>query len=199
MGKLSQKCEIMEPKLLYFVKSIEGFSAVCRFLPNFAFDKVKLKRTRMASIQIKVYRNNNASNRKAYGRYFGRVAHSTTLDAEALCNRVAQDSHIEEGYVGVVFGALCKQMKELLCNGHPIEVEGLGIMKVGIKSKGVSAKDVKKRVPDFNPKKDDITRYLSARQVERPHLLFTPNKRIKELLREVKFDTDRSDWKEETE
>lgn len=150
----------------------------------------------MSKISIVVYQNNNQYS-PAYKKYYGRVKHSSTVDVQMLCNHVAMDSGIEVSNVAVVFDALLKQIKEQLCGGHPIKVDGLGSMKVGIKSKGVGAADVKKRYPNFDPEKEDIRKYLSARQVEGAHLLFTASDDIKTLLRAVKFETDKSEWESE--
>lgn len=145
--------------------------------------------------KIGVYRRNNESS-TGEEKYYGRVAQSTTIDAKTLCSHVASDSGIDDIYVMMVFNALIKQMKEQLCNGHPISIDGFFSAKVGIKSKGVSVEDVKRRVPGFDPEKDDIRKYLSANQVVSAHLLLTASEEIKTLLRSVKFETDKSDWEE---
>ena len=147
----------------------------------------------MAQINISVYQNNNSYS-SVFGKYFGRVKHSTVIDAKTLCAHTALDSGIEEAEVATVFDAVLKQIKEQLCNGHPIRLDDLGTMKIGIKSVGVSEADVKSKHPEFDPAKDDIRKYLSASQVKGAHFLFTPCEEVKRLLRGVKFVTDKSDW-----
>lgn len=147
----------------------------------------------MAQITISVYQNKNPK-LKAYGKFYGRVKHSTTIDVKTLCAHTAKDSGIEEAEVVTVFDAVLKQIEEQLCNGHPIKVEGLGTMKVGVSSKGVSEQDVKKKYPKFDPATEDICKYLSARQVKSAKFLFTPCEEIKTMLRGVKFQTDKSEW-----
>lgn len=147
----------------------------------------------MSKIYIKVYQNKNKRS-SSYGKYFGRVKHLSTIESATLCKHTAMDSGIEESQVAVVYDAQLKQMKELLCNGHPIKVEGLGTFKLGVTSEGWSEEDVKQRDPKFDPAKDDIRKHLSAKQVKRVHLLFTPCEAIKEQLRGVKFETDKSEW-----
>ena len=149
----------------------------------------------MPKSKLMLYRNSNHAS-AAYNNYYGRVKQSTTIDAKELCTYVARDSGIDEGHVMMVFNALIKQMEEQLCNGHPITIDGFFSAKVGIKSKGVSIEDVKKRVPGFDPENDDITKYLSANQVISAHLLLTASERIRTLLRSIKFETDKSDWEE---
>lgn len=53
---------------------------------------------------------------------------------------------------------------------------------------------VKARHPEFDPTKEDIRKYLSAKQVKKARLVFIPCQEIKEALRSVKFETDKSEW-----
>ena len=149
----------------------------------------------MAQITICVYQNNNEHS-DAYRKFYGRVKHSTEIDAKTLCAHTAKDSGIEESDVAIVFDALLKQIEEQLCNGHPIKVEGLGTMKVGISSTGVSENEIREKYPDFDPEVEDIRKYLNSRQVKGAHFLFVPSNEIKTLLRSVKFHTDKSEWEE---
>lgn len=150
----------------------------------------------MAQVKISVYQSTNAKMTN-YGRYYGRVKHGNPISVETLCKNVALDSGIAEEQVAVVFDAILKQMKEQLCAGHPIKVDHLGTVKIGIHSNGVSAEDVKKKHPDFDPEKDDIRRYLTAKLVKKAHLLFNPCTEIKTALREIKYVTDKSEWSKE--
>jgi len=147
----------------------------------------------MAQVRIRVYQNNNTYT-NAYGKYYGRVQHSTEIDVTTLCTHVSMDSGVEQAQVSIVFDAIAKQMKEQLCNGHPIKVEGIGTFKVGVSSEGWGVAEVKKLYPSFNPEKEDIRKYLSARQVKKAYLLFTPTEEVKQMLRSVKFETDKTEW-----
>lgn len=147
----------------------------------------------MAQVKIRVYQNNNSYS-QAYGKFYGRVQHSTEIDVPTLCAHVAMDSGVEQAQVAIVFDAIAKQMKEQLCNGHPIKVEGIGTFKIGISSIGWGVQEVKKLYPQFDPEKEDIRKYLSARQVKKARLLFTPTEEVKKMLRSVKFETDKTEW-----
>lgn len=147
----------------------------------------------MAQVRIRVYQNNNTYT-NAYGKYYGRVQHSTEIDVTTLCTHVSMDSGVEQAQVAIVFDAIAKQMKEQLCNGHPIKVEGIGTFKVGVSSEGWGVAEVKKLYPSFNPEKEDIRKYLSARQVKKAYLLFMPTEEVKQMLRSVKFETDKTEW-----
>lgn len=147
----------------------------------------------MATITLNIYQNQNKQS-KGYQKWYGRVKHSTPIDAATLCDHVAMDSGLERADVATVFDAVLKQIKEQLCGGHPIKIEGLGTFKIGIKSKGVSTLDIKKSHPTFDPETDDPRKYLSGRQVESSHILFTPSDEIKTLLSTVKLVTDKTEW-----
>lgn len=147
----------------------------------------------MGKVRIRVYQNKNSKSR-AYRKFYGRVSHASTIDVSTLCAHAAMDSGIERSLVPTVYDAQLKQMKELLCNGHAIKVDGLGTFKLGVESEGVSEEEVQQRHPQFDPETEDIRKYLSARQVKRARLLFTPCAEIKSALRSVKYETDKSDW-----
>lgn len=152
----------------------------------------------MSIIRIGVYQNNNQSS-PAYKKFYGRVLHSETISSKALCAHAAKDSGIEESSISVVFDAFLKQFEEQLCGGHPIKVDWLGLFRLGVHSSGIGVNDVRKAHPEFDPDKEDIRKYVSARQVKSAHLLFTPCEEIKDLLRAVKFETDKSQWEQNTE
>ncbi len=147
----------------------------------------------MGKVTIQVYQNKNRKS-AAYQKFYGRIVHTTPIDAATLCKHTAMDSGIEESNVTTIYDAQLKQMKEMLCNGHPIKIDGLGIFKIGLSSTGVTEEEVKQKHPEFNPETDDIRKYLSARQVKKARLLFIPCDAIKEALRGVKFESDKSDW-----
>ncbi len=147
----------------------------------------------MAKVTVKVYQILNTKS-AAYGKYFGRVRQNSVIEVNTLCKHAAMDSGIEEGEIAMVSDAVLKQLKELLLNGHPIKVTGLGTFKLGISSEGVSAVDVKRRHPEFDPSKDDIRKYLSTKQVKKAFIHFTPCDAIKDALRAVKVETDKTEW-----
>lgn len=152
----------------------------------------------MAKVKIGVYKNNNLKS-LAYGKYYGCVNHTSAIDSTTLCKHAAMDSGIEESQVALIYDAQLKQMKEQLCNGHPIVVPELGTFKLGISSEGVSLADVRKRHPEFDPETEDIRKYLSAKQVKDVYILFTPCDSIKESLRGIKLETDKTIWQAQIE
>lgn len=84
------------------------------------------------------------------GMYYAQVASAGKISADDLNDLIAQDSQVERSEVAVVTDAITKQIMELVCNGHSIQVGTLGTFSVGFNAKvqpteaEVSAKDVRK-------------------------------------------------------
>lgn len=84
------------------------------------------------------------------GMIYARVANAGGIKADDLNDLVAQDSQVERSEVAVVTDAITKQIKELVCNGHSIQVGTLGTFSVGFNAKvqptkeAVTAKDVRR-------------------------------------------------------
>lgn len=84
------------------------------------------------------------------GMLFAQVERASKISTDDLNDLIAQDSQVERSEVAVITDAICKQIKELVCNGHSIQVGTLGTFSVGFNAKVqpsvdlVSAKDVRK-------------------------------------------------------
>ena len=139
----------------------------------------------MGKVYISVYQNRN-DKMGAYQKWYGRVKQGMEIPADVLCQHAAQDSGIEEAHVAIVFDGVLKQIKEQLCNGHPIKVEGLGTFKIGVKSEGWDETDFAKR-PGYK-EGEDPRKWCSAQQVKGCRLNYRPTEDIKDMLREIKFE-----------
>ena len=71
------------------------------------------------------------------GKFYGAAFLATPISENDLNDLISQDSQIERSEVAVVTDAICKQIKELVCNGHSIKVGTLGTFSLGLKSKAV--------------------------------------------------------------
>jgi len=147
----------------------------------------------MGKIIIELYQNNNRKSDN-YQFFYGRARKASPVDATTLSEHAASDSSIEASEIANIYDAQFKQIKELACNGHAIKLEGWGTFKISVSSKGISEAEIQERHPEYDPAKDDIRKYLSARQVKKARLLFIPCQEIKDALRSVKFETDKSEW-----
>lgn len=147
----------------------------------------------MPKIVLELYQNNNEKSDN-YKYFYGRARKTTNVDATTLSEHAANDSNIEASEIACTYDAQFKQIQELVCNGHAIKLDGWGTFKLTVSSKGVSEADVIARHPEYDPTKDDIRKYLSAKQVKKARLIFIPCQEIKDALRSVKFETDKSEW-----
>lgn len=148
----------------------------------------------MGQVTLIVYQNNN-SRSAGYKKYYGRVRMNSEIDVVTLCAHAAQDSGIEQSDVETVFDGLLKQIKELLCNGHPIRFSNFGTFKLGVSSKGLSAEDAAKMGYQADDPNDDIRKYMNASTlVTGAYLNFKPDADVKSLLNIVKFVTDKTEW-----
>ncbi len=125
----------------------------------------------MAIIRVKPYQNKNEKS-LAFGKWFMHTHLNTPLDINDLANHMASDSKIERTLVATINNAITKQIAELLCNGHPIRIKHLGLLKLGVNSKGSET------VSEFNAGTD----------IKNVHIVLRPDAEIKEELRKIKFE-----------
>lgn len=124
----------------------------------------------MGTMRACPYQNNNAFS-KAYSKWFFRPFYEVPLNVDDLAEHIAKDSKLERSKVSTITSAIMKQMGELLCNGHPIRVPHLGLMKLGATSKGV----------------ETLKEYNAGTEITDLYVLLTPNKEIKNAIRGIKF------------
>ena len=125
----------------------------------------------MGIMRGKPYQNHNR-NSQAYGKWFMRMLTYSTYDINEVSSHIASDSKLERTTVATTNSAVNRQIVELLCNGHPIRIPHLGMLKLGVRSKGTET------VSDYNAGSD----------IQDVHLLLVPDKEIKAELRNLKFE-----------
>lgn len=91
---------------------------------------------------------------------------------EDLGYHISLDSGVERSKVAEITRAIVKQIDELLCNGHAIRIPHLGLLKLGVKSKGA----------------DTVTDFHAGKEIENLHLILKPDKEIKAELKNLKFE-----------
>ena len=104
--------------------------------------------------------------------YVTRATSFSKIGKDELVSMVANDSSLPRGYVAAVTDGLFNQIKQMVLNGHSVEVPHLGLFKFGISCKGVEAEE-------------DI----SAENVKARKILFSPCKELKDALRGVTLET----------
>lgn len=104
------------------------------------------------------------------GMLYAQVDRATTISSDDLNDLIAQDSQVERSEVAVITDAICKQIKELVCNGHSIQVGTLGTFSVG-----------------FNAKVQPTEAEVSARDIRKINVRLYESKDIKNELKATRF------------
>ena len=125
----------------------------------------------MGTMRVKPVQNNNAYS-SAYGKWYMQAFYDVTLNVEDLAYHISLDSSVERSKVAEITRAIVKQIDELLCNGHSICIPHLGLMKLGVRSKGELT------VTEFNAGKD----------IKNLRLILVPDKEIKAELKNMKYE-----------
>lgn len=125
----------------------------------------------MGTIRVKPVQNNNSYS-NAYGKWYMTPHLNATLSVEDLGYHISLDSGVERSKVAEITRAIVKQIDELLCNGHAIRIPHLGLLKLGVKSKGA----------------DTVTDFHAGKEIENLHLILKPDKEIKAELKNLKFE-----------
>ena len=102
----------------------------------------------MSKIIYDVYQNTNEMS-AAYGKYFGRVVHTETLNTRKLARHIAEHGSVYTQ--DVVEGVLTKAeacIVEMLLESKKVKLEGLGTFYLMAENK----KGGESRIIDFNPK-----------------------------------------------
>ena len=105
------------------------------------------------------------------GQYFASPVIAGTISADDLNDLIAQDSQVERAEVAQVTDAICKQIKELVCNGHSIQVGTLGTFSIG-----------------FNAAVQTSEAAVSGRDVKRVNVRLYESKYIKTELKATRFE-----------
>ena len=125
----------------------------------------------MGKVFVTPYQNKNTKS-AAYGKWFFRIFHTQTIYDSDLEDHISLDSKVERSKVGIIDDAITKQIGELLCNGHPIRIPHLGLLKLSANSGGAAS------VSEFN----------AGHEIKNVHIVFTPDAEIKAELSTLKFE-----------
>jgi predicted histone-like DNA-binding protein len=102
--------------------------------------------------------------------YVTRAVRFSKIPTAELIEHAASDSGLSDSMVAASFYAIVKQVKELMLNGHSIELGTLGTLRFSMRCK--SAETI-----------EDI----SASNVKTRRILITPSKTLKQALDNVTF------------
>ena len=121
---------------------------------------------------LRLYQNKNKKS-KAYGKYYGRVKATKTLNTTQLANHIAEHgSIITEDVLLSTINKMTKCIKELLKDGKNVKLDGLGTFYLSVTSTGDSdakawtaAGNIKHVQIKFRPDGSDASIVSNARML----------------------------------
>ena len=84
-------------------------------------------------VRIKINKHVCAVDKKE--RYFTNVSRATPIDDETLIKYASDDSGIRIEQIAAVYRSLFVQVRELVCNGHSVQLGDLGVLRFAIHAK----------------------------------------------------------------
>ena len=107
-------------------------------------------------------------------RYYTSIQRASNIDDEQLIKMASDDSGIRIEQIAAVYRSLFIQVKELVCNGHSVQLGDLGTLHFKINAK-------------ITEEKGDA----GGQVVKRKKVWFQPSKHIRNMLyNDVTFDTN---------
>ena len=84
-------------------------------------------------VRIKIGKHVCAVDKKE--RYFTTLDRATPIDDESLIKYASDDSGIRIEQIAAVYRSLFVQVRELVCNGHSVQLGDLGVLRFAIHAK----------------------------------------------------------------
>ena len=84
-------------------------------------------------VRINIHKHVCAVDKKE--RYFTTVNRATPIDDETLIKYASDDSGIRIEQIAAVYRSLFVQVRELVCNGHSVQLGDLGVLRFAIHAK----------------------------------------------------------------
>ena len=114
----------------------------------------------MAKLLTKKYQNNNQKS-KAYGKTYGRIIHTETLETEEFANHISSHgSSFDRSTIIGVLAAACDCLVELTLDSKRVRLGDLGTFYMSAETEGAEEEE------DF-----------SADNIKKVHLRFWPNQK----------------------
>lgn len=101
-----------------------------------------------------LYKNKNSKS-KAFGKYYARASYAGFKNTEDLCNDIEKLCTATSSDVKAVIDALIYVMGNALRDSYKVQLDGLGIFKVGLTSTGVE------NVDDFSAVKNIVGSHVN--------------------------------------
>ncbi|MBQ8064239.1 MAG: HU family DNA-binding protein [Prevotella sp.] len=125
----------------------------------------------MGILKVKPVQNTNSKS-PSYRKWYMRAHMNSTIDINDLAIHIADDSKVERSQVASVNNAIARQIGELLCNGHPIRIPHLGLLKLSSSSEGTAT----------------VEEYNAGKHMKGVRLAIVPDSEIKNELRNMRYE-----------
>lgn len=122
----------------------------------------------MGKIQVKTSVQKLVSQDKNI--YVSRAVRFSKIPTAELIEHAANDSGLSDSMVAASFYAIVKQVKELMLNGHSIELGNLGTMRFSMSCKAANTAEE-----------------VNVNNVKTRRILISPSKTLKQALENVTF------------
>ncbi|WP_010136832.1 HU family DNA-binding protein [Ochrovirga pacifica] len=121
-------------------------------------------------IELKSLAKVNPQDRQADKKYYAQAVATGTTDLERLAYLVSNQSTVREADCYAVISSLVHNIVDELKQGKIVKLDKLGSFQVGVKSKGLETQE-----------------QVSIHAVQKSHLNFRPDLRLKEMLNNLRF------------
>lgn len=88
------------------------------------------------SVLYRLYQNMNKKNSKSFGKWYAKAVHTSVYDTDKIAEEVQRNCSMKKSDVKAVIEELVEVMARELGNSHAVHLNGLGLFRVGIRSKG---------------------------------------------------------------
>ena len=119
-------------------------------------------------VRVKINKHVCAVDKKE--RYFTNIDRATLIDDETLIKYASDDSGIRIEQIAAVYRSLFVQVKELVCNGHSVQLGDLGTLRFTLHAK-------------ISEEKGDA----GGMAVQKKRVIFNASKIMRQKLAEVNF------------
>ena len=123
----------------------------------------------MAKLFYRKYQNNNPQN-SGYGKWYGRVVITETVDIEYLATKMQDNCTVKRADILAVLSELGPTMSDLLKDSKRVRIPYLGCFKLGIKTTG----------------EEDPEKFNARTNVDNVHVIFQPETKATEAGKMVK-------------
>lgn len=121
-------------------------------------------------VKVKTIERPNPQDRTAANKYYAQAVSTGTTDLERLAYLVSNQSTVREADCYAVLLSLLHNISDELEQGRIVKLDKLGSFQIGVRSEGVVSEE-----------------QISPSAIKKAHINFRPDKRLRNMLSNVKF------------